>query len=397
MRNLYGDLWLGAMDGVYSPRYYKLAKQIMSTRANHYADYNFSAELGDMAKSGSTALTVNVGRQPLHLTHDDVYRLAAKHGLLPNYSTIEDLGVGGKTNQLGDTLKKISPFGGKVHNAAADFSEYRDHWVRIAHFVKVLEKDTKIAAVRGGRNAQLNALEEAAAHASNRVQKWHPNGSDNTQFERNVLRRGVLFYSWIRKAIPLVVETAVLKPGRFLAFPKAMYTLAETNGIDLNGFSDPFPTDQLFPTWLGGNQGPQFGSHGQGYIGARPGIPMMDILDQYFASPGMTFETVMGGTNPVVKVPYELATGKTTQGVPVDDKAKYLLGQVPFGNFVNTMLDKPVGAPSASNEGYNPTGIRDPKMMATINLLSGLGLMDMSKPSLIKSGEFDVKYGRQGG
>jgi hypothetical protein len=36
-------------------------------------------------------------------------------------------------------------------------------------------------------------------------------------------------------------------------------------------------------------------------------------------------------------------------------------------------------------------------MLATINLLTGAGLMDMSKPSYIKSGEFDVKYGRQGG
>jgi hypothetical protein len=127
------------------------------------------------------------------------------------------------------------------------------------------------------------------------------------------------------------------------------------------------------------------------------GVPMMDILDQYFTAPGQTFQTVMGATNPAVKVPFELATGTTTQGVPVDDKAKYLLGQVPFGNFVNTMLDKPIGGTSASDEGYDPGDIRDPKALATVNLLTGLGLMDMSKPSYIKSGEFDVKYGRQGG
>jgi len=105
----------------------------------------------------------------------------------------------------------------------------------------------------------------------------------------------------------------------------------------------------------------------------------------------------MGATNPLIKMPYELATGATTQGVPVDDKAKYLLGQVPFGNFVNTMVGKPIGGVSPSDEGYDPGGIRDPKALATVNLLTGLGLMDMSKPSYIKSGEFDVKYGRQGG
>jgi hypothetical protein len=176
-----------------------------------------------------------------------------------------------------------------------------------------------------------------------------------------------------------------------------MYTLAESNGIDLNGFTDPFPTDQLFPSWLGGNQGPQFGNNAEGYLGMRMGVPMMDILDQYFTDPGTTFQTVMGATNPAIKVPFELATGSTTQGVPVDDKAKYLLGQVPFGNFANTMVGKPIGGVSPSDEGYDPGGIRDPKALATINLLTGLGLMDMSKPSYIKSGEFDVKYGRQGG
>ena len=397
MRNLYGDIWLGAMDGVYSPTYYKRARSVMATRANHYTDYNFNAALSDLSGSNGTALTLHVGGKPVHLSNDDVYRLAAKHGLLPNYSTIEDLGVGTKTNEVGDTIKKFSPFGGRVHNVAADVSEYRDHWVRLAHFIKVLEDGRNIRGSFRGRNAQLNAIDELAARASNRVQKWHPNGSDNTKFERNVLRRGILFYSWIRKAIPLVVETAVLHPGRFLAFPKAMYTLAESNGIDLNGFTDPFPTDQLFPNWLGGNQGPQFGNAGEGYIGMRMGIPMMDILDQYFADPGTAFQTVLGSTNPAVKIPYELATGATTQGVPINDTSKYLLGQVPFGNFVNTMLNKPIGGVGASNEGYDPGGIRDPKALATINLLTGLGLMDMSKPSLIKSGEFDVKYGRQGG
>lgn len=397
MRNLYGDIWLGAMDGVYSPRFYKRAKAVMATRKEHYTDYNFDASLSDLSGNQGTAVTMKVGGREVHLTNDDVYRLAAKHGLLPNYSTIEDLNVGTRGGDLGEMISKVSPFGGKVHDAAADISEYRDHWVRLAHFIKVLEDSRNIKSAGHGRQATLNAIDEVAARASNRVQKWHPNGADNTKFERNVLRRGVLFYSWIRKAIPLVVETAVLHPGRFLAFPKAMYTLAESNGIDLNGFSDPFPTDQLFPAWLGGNQGPQFGSHGSGYIGMRMGVPMMDILDQYFTSPGQTFQTIMGATNPLIKMPYELATGATTQGVPVDDKAKYLLGQVPFGNFVNTMVGKPIGGVSPSDEGYDPGGIRDPKALATVNLLTGLGLMDMSKPSYIKSGEFDVKYGRQGG
>jgi hypothetical protein len=185
-----------------------------------------------------------------------------------------------------------------------------------------------------------------------------------------------------------------MKPGRTLAFPKATYTFAESQGIDLNGFTDPFPADQLFPAWMGGMQGPQFGNSTYGYIGMRTGNPLLDIMDQYFASPGKSFQTIIGATHPLVKMPYELATGTTTQGVPINDLGKYLVGQVPFGSLANTLADKPVGGISASDEGYDPGGIRDPKAMALFNTLTGLGLIDMSKPSYVKTGEFDLKYGR---
>lgn len=395
MRNLYGDIWLGAMDGVYSPRYYNQALKVLATRKNHYADYTFDSTLSDLTNGTNTALSFKKGT--IKLDNNDVYRLATKHGLLPDYRTIEDLDVGTTATKMetGSKLNIIrAPFGGKVHRVASDVSEVRDHYVRIAHFLKTMEDLGKSAKFGSTRASQLAELDRIAEIASTRVRKWHPNGSDLTQFEKKVLRRGILFYSWIRKAIPLVVETYFTRPGRFLMFPKAMYELAEANGIDLNGFTDPFPTDQLFPAWMGGMQGPQFGNALDGYIAMRPGVPQMDIMDQYFTSPGETFQTIMGATHPFAKVPYELVTGASTQGVPIKDTGKYLLGQVPFGNLVNTTVGKPIGGVSPSDEGYDPGGIRDPAAMAWVNMLTGLGLMDMSKPSYIKSGEFDQKYGR---
>lgn len=392
MRNLYGDIWLGYMDGVTNPRYYSRAQKILATRKTHYKDFNFDDAV--TLNEGPVALRFTQGGKDVTLSEDAIYRIAFKHGLLPDYGTIEDLGIGARENvDIFGKASKIKPLGGKAHNVAAGVSEYRDHYVRLAHFLKVMEETKRL---KPGKDA-LAQIDKLAEQASNRVRKWHPNGSDLTKFEKDVSRRAILFYSWIRKAIPLVVESAVMRPGRFMAFPKAMYSLAESQGIDLNGFTDPFPTDQLFPNWLGGTQGPQFGSAVSGYLGIRPGIPMMDIMDQYFADPATAFHTVMGATNPIIKVPYELTTGATTQGIPTDDVPKYLLGQVPFGNFVNTMLGKPVGGVSPSDEGYDPGGIRDPRAIATFNLLSGLGLMDMSRPSFIKSAEFDLKFGRQGG
>lgn len=412
MRNMYGDVWLTAMDGIVNPKYYHTAWDIMTKGARVNAwDDELKRTVTDLSRfdgtSGVAARIRGPKGETINLSHDDVYRLILKNGGLPGYSTLEDLGVG--TTMVGDMEKvqgKTSlkePFAGKAHRAAVGLSEFRDHYVRVAHFLGLIERK---GALKGSRAANETyqqfterLLNDMSQEFASRIRKYHPDGSDLTLFERNIAKRGILFYAWIRKAIPFVIQQYFTQPGRFLMFPKAMYGLAEANGIDLNGFTDPFPTDQLFPAWFGPSQGPVFGDASQGYIGMRAGVPQMDIIDQYLSSPGETFQSIASAANPAFRVPVEMFYGETAQGVPIKDTGKYLLGQVPFGNLTNTTVgaitgDNPIGDPSPSDVGYDPGGIRDPAMLAWINTLTGLGLIDMSKPSYIKSGEFDVKYGR---
>lgn len=405
-RNAYGDGWLNFMDGVYKPSTYKKAWGVMATRADHYdPEMLKQIDLESFVPNGRSVTSITVNGQKVDIDENMAYILMRDSGNLPTYAALEDLGSATTYGQAeaidaGKVTWK-TPTGGRAHKVATTVSEVRDHYFRAAHFIKLME-DTKSLKVvrREGESAQQainRALSDEAIKWTARVRKWHPDGTDLQAFERNGLKRGILFYSWIRKMIPRVIEASVMQPGRTLAFPKATYTFAESQGIDLNGFTDPFPTDQLFPEWMGGTQGPQFGSSTYGYIGMRPGNPMMDIFDQYLSTPGQAFQTIIGATHPVVKIPYELATGTTTQGVPIKDLGKYAVGQVPFGSLVNTLVGKPVGGVSASDEGYDPGGIRDPKAMALFNTLTGAGLIDMSKPSYIKTGEFDLKYGRTEG
>lgn len=410
MRNMYGDIWLSAMDGVYNPKYYRNAWDVMMSRKNFYNEElkHTNEMLTDFTGANGVAVTVTVNGKRRHLSNDDVFRLFFRNGGLPGYSTIEDLGVGTTMNMTEKITGKVSikePLGGRGHRVVVGVSEFRDHYVRMAHFLALLDRGKNITGKKlAGESEQQfinRLLDDFAQTAAARVRKFHPDGSDLTSFERNVAKRGILFYAWIRKAVPLIIESFFTNPGRMLYFPKAMYTLAESNGIDLNGFNDPFPVDQLFPAWMGGTQGPIAGNSVEGYLGAKMGIPEMDILDQYLANPGEVFQTLGSASHPAARIPIEMFFGKTSQGIPINDTGKYLLGQVPFGNLINTTVggitgDAPIGDPSKSDTGYDPGGIRDPAVLAWINTMTGLGLIDMSKPSYIKSGEFDVKYGRTG-
>lgn len=391
MRNLYGDMWLSSMDGLYNPKFYKDSIAVLASRKTNYKDFNPDVfNIGELGKN-KPIVTLSYKGKDVPLDADNLYRLAVAKGVLTDYTIIEDLAVGASDNVLSTSvskqMEKLSPFKGQIHNKVTKVSEYREHYARMAHFLYALteQKTLKGATLK-------DAIENAGQAASNRVRKWHPDGSDYSAFERNQLRRFILFYSWIRKAIPLVLESAATQPGRFMLYPKAMYNMAEANGINLNGYADPFPTDQLFPTWMHDQAlGPQIGQPGS-YFGIKQGIPGPDTLEQYFSSPLTAWRTVFSGATPVIKVPYEIATQHSARtGAPISDWGSWALDQLPYGNRINTAVGDPVGTPAKSNVGYEPQldlpggATLDSKGITALNWLTGLGITDMSKPSYQKS------------
>lgn len=397
MRNLFGDIWLSSMDGLFNPSYYKRSAKVLASRKTNYRDFNPDVfNIGPLS-GGDTMVTLRYRGKNVSLSADNIYRLAVSKGVLSDYTVIEDIGIGASDSVLNSSvstaIKRISPFKGAVHSKVTKVSEYREHYARMAHFLYSLEQNKNIS----GKTLQ-DAIESAAQTASARVRKWHPDGSDYSSFERDKLRRVILFYSWIRKAIPLVIESAATRPGRFMLYPKAMYNMAESNGIDLHGYADPFPVDQLFPTWMHEQAiGPQMGRSGA-YFGMKPGIPGPDVLEQYFSSPLTTVRSVASGVTPALKLPWEIATQHSTRtGAPLGDIPSWIIDQLPYGNRINTVAGSPVGVEAKSNVGYNPqldflggatlgsTGI------VGLNWLSGLGITDMSKPSYQKSAQIEAK------
>ena len=396
MRNLYGDIWLASMDGLFNPNFYKKSMRVLASRKTNYKDFDPDVfNIGELG-NGKAIVTLTYGGKPVELTADNLYRLAVSKGVLTDYTVIEDLAVGASDTTLATSvskqIEKLSPFKGSIHNKVTKVSEYREHYVRMAHFLYALERQK----VLKGKTLQ-DALESAGHAASARVRKWHPDGSDYSSFERNQLRRVILFYSWIRKAIPLVLESAFTQPGRFMLYPKAMYNMAEANGINLQGMADPFPVDQLFPEWMHDQAlGPQMGRSGA-YFGIKQGIPGPDVLEQYFSSPLGTMHTLMANVTPAIRMPWEIGMAKSARTQSdIKDWPGWLLNQLPYGSRINTMAGEPVGVPAKSNIGYEPQLdigdiTLDKKGITGLNWLSGLGITDMSKPSYQKSAQIEMK------
>jgi hypothetical protein len=392
MRNLVGDMFFNYMDGVISPKWYKNAVEVLNVGRGQYKDWDSLQALQ------STGIVPDSGRAVTRngdyaLTAKQAHKLMYQTGALPDYKVIEDTAFGSPTADLTNILRRKSPFKGKVHDSAATVSEVRDHYVRASHWLKAFE-DVKVPKnIRKlDKDRQLQWMAE---EASNRVRKWHPDGSDLTNFEKQAMRRAIPFYSWMRKAIPLVVESMFTRPAKVLAYPKSMYAAAEAMGVDLESFSNPFPTDQLFPEWLrDSTQGPVMDFAGR-YFGVKPGIPTADIMDDYFNSPG---RTLMGSLTPVIKVPGEVGFRQDARtGIKLTDWSDYIDKNIPGLSNIAALTGR-----SPSTLGIQPTkqeekaasygeGGQPIKPTAAINLMLGAGVMDMSKPNYIKQAEFEER------
>jgi hypothetical protein len=387
VRNLVGDVTLAFLDGVTNPVVYGKAVRVLSRRSKAYDSWDGLKALQEgkllegVSDAGNTFVRVNGKRTAL--TDDQIWRAAYDQGLLPDFRSLEDIAFNAEQSvkfKAGTGVSLSRPLGGKGQRIAGGVSQSRDHMVRIAHFIDIIQKN------------KYKSLDDAFNAAGARVRKWHPDGSDLTNRENKYLRRGFMFYSWMRKAIPLVVEAMVMRPGRAMVFPKTMYNFAEMNGVDLDSLSNPFPTDQLFPEFITDQiLGPQMGQAGD-YTGINPGEPITEMTSQWGSSDPQ--HGLFGAISPVARVPMELMTGTNVgTGTPILDKTDYVDSQIPgLGNIARQTGRSPSSGFLQNTKdverGNTESGFNT---RAFVNDLLGLGIRDYSKPSYIRRGQLEQR------
>jgi len=377
IRNMVGDIYMGMLDGVTSVRPYKLALQVQRTMKDSYktmADVDQMVALGMMPKNIGTPPPGKIifrNKSGVGFTAEQISSVAHQKGLMEHVRTLEDLiDMGGE--QKG--LSLMRPFGGKVQQFARGTSELQAHNARLAHFIDKVQKS------RG------TDLERIFEDASRRSRKFHPSGLDLTHFEKTVMRRIIPFYSWIRKSTPVLLEGMVMKPGISVLPAKLGQGLQEAGGIETEGRDNPFPVDQMLPSWIRNEGigpiampdswlGKLSNQQPGGYVQAGVGLNPLAALLAQGQDPS---KTVGSSITPAIQIPIELITGnKIFTGEPITGvEAKpgafreYVGNQIPIFNAFQGIAGVGLaGETSKSQKSDNQAGRE-----ALVNWLTGMGI-----------------------
>lgn len=397
VRNLVGDVSLSyLMDGVKNPKYYYQAIDFLKDRKKYDSIDMLRMVQGlPPAKQAEAAgvIGARIGGKRIPVDRDEFYDAMYRRGIIKDFVQQEDLIESTQTNRFIEKMQDtLSITGGRMREKVGSLSEGRDDFVRVAHALHIMDHPPK----------GIKTLDELFDYAAKRVNQVHPDGSDLTGFERKYMRRIFAFYSWTRKAIPLIVESMVMHPGRVLMYPKFMYSMAEAQGVDLDSMSNPFPEDQLFPSWITERTtGPLWQSDDGSYYGVSPGVTDQDIISE-FITPNLK-DHLLDMTTPFIKLPIELQTGSTFgSGIqtPGSDPVQYIGSQIPGVSHLQTLSGyDPLGSVGTlvQGQGLDPLlstqkGNREPwGWDRLVNFLTGAGISNMSTPSIINSAEIEKR------
>ena len=349
----------------------------------------FSKEGIDIAKMPTSGEVLFDSPKWGKMTIGRMYEAAEKTGLFTEFRQSEDLLDEMVTpGAIQKFSSKLALEGTKFEKVAGSISEYQAHYNRLHHFTQILMKEAKSG----------KSFEDAVEAAAWRVKRHHPDSSMLASGEAK-LRAAIPFYTWFRLTMPVIAEGVATNPGRFLTFPKAWYNGAIAMGVDPYSMSDPFPQDQLFPSFLKDQiNGPMFEVNGN-YFGFNPGIAYFDVLNQFVPDP---VRGTLGMLSPAIKIPGELIGGTQWQtGARIKDFSDYIDSSLPginylsnltgysatgslWGTLSGTGLDEQLGVSKGDKTDLD-------KGLSVANWLTGFGLTNMSKQSYIDYAEIEKR------
>lgn len=401
IRNMIGDASLTYMaEGVrYARKASVDAFKVMAYGKRSYSDMDLLAALRKegVDKLPENADIISNGKYG-EIRMDEFYAEMNKRGLLPKFFISEDIEATA-SGALKRGLDKAAMRGGKIEEGLGTISEGRDHFARIQHALQYMYKAQK----PGKFDPKFATKEEMFEAMAKQVKRYHPDSSMLTPFEAKYLRPIIPFYSWLRGALPAIIVSAAIRPGRALTFPKASYNMAVAMGVDPNSLSDPFPDDQLFPEFITKQAtGPIAQLDGK-YYTINPGIANIDVSNEFGTDP---VKAMLGMISPILRMPIELSTGtKLDTGSKIKDVSEYVDSNIPGVNYLSNIsgystTGSIVGVlsgqgPDIQRQVEKGTKTDSDKMLSFVNWMTGLGIGNISKQNLIDLAEIE-KRNREG-
>lgn len=314
IRNFISDAYMGALDGVKNSDYAKIFnafKKARNPNLVHLVDLDVGGQtikyerLLNAYKENAAAggfLSTDVGRAARAAT-------PAPTG----NSLVKDLGKGAI-----DTVRHPTSIPSNIRR----FSEGREDFGRFVHFYHAMQEEYPAALRRYG--TEEKAWQAAVNAATFRINKYKFDYGALTKMEQQVMRRGMPFYTYMRKAIPTLVESMFLSP-RNLVYTNRVFN--KLSGQDEN-YDGPILPDYIkqmgFLNLTGGDE--------------PTGLAASFLPQDVFLN---TLENPAANLNPLLRLPFEIANEKDTfSGKPMKNISDVLLN-----NWRGTALGKKIAAP----------------------------------------------------
>lgn len=280
-RNAIGNLWLNFLGGVTNPIWYKRAMKYQTAIGRAYKNIGPDADF-HAAIDAAEGLTTRERR----ILKDAVDRQVIGHGFFDT-----DLPHPSITGEKGSKFRWVLPVADNpLLSGARTVNRAVENNARMAHYLKKVE--------------ELGDADAAAAS----VKKFLFDYTDLTAFERNVMKRVIPFYTFMRKNVPLEIEQAIEQPWKFST---AAHIESEADQRGLDFFPD-LPTESINDLWR--------------------------IVDPSSTMPER-WRGAFDATNPFVKIPSEqMAAASTFNAYPyrtTNAKMEALLRTLlpPFGKY----------------------------------------------------------------
>lgn len=282
IRNSIGDMYINMMDDV-TPVAYTKAGQLIHRKAMFETpgagmlsplmtmphNIQMQAAKGFRPVTGRykdkflklrKPITDKAGNPIDWISEAEIWAAYNRYGMRQNY-TISEYGKAFDEKSLRGGLLS------KVKDPLVRWSENREDYFRLAHFMDLVEKNP----------SKAKSLDEIFSFAAARVSETHFDYTDFTKFEKHTMSNAIPFYKWTRKSLPLQTELLFTQPGKVAVIPKMMRALSESMGYDWESWNY-LNTERVVPEWM----------RTAGYLpGKFNALPGMSGPQQYFniASP----------------------------------------------------------------------------------------------------------------
>ena len=331
-RNLAGDIIANWLDGVVTPKPYYDTIKIMRDPAN------VSLKIGSRTFTGDEILAHYA------MSGAKTGRTAAEHTLLGNKGE------------------------GFVHGIK-NLSEAREDYARLSHFIDAWRKE----AERVKNPSQI--LREARDAAAERVIKYNHDFMDITALERAVSKWAYPFYTWNRKNLPLMLDTLLLKPGKFNQAFRVTGDLMDLLNVDTEGHGNPLSV--FIPKWLRDTVpfkiANETDDRGSLYVSGSVN-PMNDLLALAGGGRDALTKMFIGNLGPHLRIPYEQITGqRLPSGQQLGSNAGYATDLLPITRLIKTLVQ------DKNDYGSPISGWK--KALAALNWATGAGVQEVSEKS----------------